>query len=71
MSEKRVVTIMENDQDHIFLEGKQYISLRRFLDAKNEITEETKLLMDRLEILEKENTALKILLKKQLDKELV
>lgn len=70
MSEKRVVAITENDQDHIFLEGQQYVSLRRFLDAKNEIIEETKFLMDRLEVLEKENTALKILLKKQFEEEL-
>lgn len=55
------------DEHHIFVNNKQFVSLKRFGEAKKAIAEEIKLLADKNEELAKENEALKILLKNQLN----
>ena len=55
------------DDDHIFVNNKQFISLRRFGEAKKEVAEEVKLLTDKNKELAEENEALKVLLKNQLN----
>ena len=54
------------DEDHIFVNNKQFISLKRFADAKKDVANEVKLLNDKNKVLAEENEALKILLKNQL-----
>lgn len=54
------------DDDHIYVNNKQYISLRRFGEAKEDVANEVKLLVDKNKELAEENEALKILLKNQL-----
>lgn len=55
------------DDEHIFVNNRQFVSLKRFYEARKEVQEEVKLLTDKNEELAKENEALKTLLKKQLD----
>lgn len=55
------------DEHHIFVNNKQFVSLKRFGEAKKAIAEEIKLLVDKNKELSEENEALKILLKKQLN----
>lgn len=55
------------DEDHIFVNNRQYISLKRFGEAKKDVANEVKLLVDKNKELAEENEALKILLKNQLN----
>lgn len=67
MREVKNMRVEIADEHHIFVNNKQFVSLKRFGEAKKAIAEEIKLLADKNEELAKENEALKILLKKQLD----
>lgn len=67
MREVKNMKVEIADEHHIFVNNKQFVSLKRFGEAKKAIAEELKLLADKNEELAKENEALKILLKKQLD----
>lgn len=67
MREVKNMKVEIADEHHIFVNNKQFVSLKRFGEAKKAIAEEIKLLADKNEELAKENEALKILLKKQLD----
>ena len=64
---------MENfriaDENHIWYNGKQYISLNRVSAIENKKIEETKLLNEEVERLTRENEAYKVLLKVDLEKE--
>ena len=55
------------DDEHIFVNNRQFVSLNRFYEARKEVSDEVKLLTDKNKELAEENEALKILLKKQLD----
>lgn len=67
MREVKNMNVEIADEDHIFVNNKQFVSLKRFGEAKKDMIEEVKLLNDKNEELAKENEALKILLKKQLN----
>lgn len=54
------------DEDHIWIDGKQFISLKRFLENRKEIADEVLKLERRNRELEEENNALKVLLKEHL-----
>lgn len=60
MNEIKVV-----DKDHIWYEGKQYISLRRFNELKFTEHQEIEILAYKVEELTTENNSLKNLLKAQ------
>lgn len=55
------------DEDHIFVNNKQFVSLKRFSDAKKDMANEVKLLNDKNKELAEENEALEILLKNRLN----
>ncbi|MBO5828765.1 MAG: hypothetical protein J6R59_10010 [Paludibacteraceae bacterium] len=55
------------DEDHIWVNNRQFISLKRFGEAKKDVANEIKLLADKNKELAEENEALKVLLKNQLN----
>ena len=67
MNEVKNMKVEIVDEDHIWVNNKQYISLKRFGDARKEVAKEIKLLNDKNRELTKENEALKVLLKNQLN----
>lgn len=67
MRETKNMKVEFIDDEHIFVNNRQFVSLKRFYEARKEVQEEVKLLTDKNEELAKENEALKTLLKKQLD----
>lgn len=69
MSEIKNMEVEFIDDDHIYISGKQWVSLNRFLKAKNDLMKETYLVNNKNERLAKENEALKLLLKNQLNNE--
>lgn len=67
MKEVKNMKVEIVDEHHIFVNNKQFISLKRFGEEKEAIAKEIKLVVDKNEELAEENEALKILLKKQLN----
>lgn len=68
MSEIKNTKVEFVDEDHIWVNNRQFISLKRFGEAKIDAVNEIKLLNDKNKELAEENEALKVLLKNQLDK---
>lgn len=50
------------DDDHVFVDNRQFVSLKRFSEVKMDSAKEIKLLMDKTKCLAKENDALRTLL---------
>ena len=67
MSEVKNMRVEIVDEDHIWVNNKQYISLKRFGEVKKDVTNEMKLIADKNKELAEENEALKVLLKNQLN----
>ena len=67
MRETKNMKVEIIDKDHVFFNDQQFVSLKRFADAKRDMAEEVKLLADKNKELAEENEALKILLKDQLN----
>lgn len=67
MSEVKNMRVEIVDEDHIWANNKQFVSLKRFADAKKDVANEMKLLANKNKELVEENAALKILLKNQLN----
>lgn len=67
MSEVKNMRVEIADEDHIWVNNKQYISLKRFGDAIKEVAKEMKLADEKIKELAEENEALKLLLKSQLN----
>lgn len=63
MSEKIMKEVMFADDDHVWIDGKQFVSIKRFLESKNATIKETMVINERLEKITEENEALKVLLK--------
>lgn len=59
------------DEGHLWLGGAQYISLKRFYEARNEVNEELRMLNDKVIELTKENEAYRVLLKGTLGMDVV
>lgn len=57
-----MTTVKIIDDDHIWVSGKQYVSLRRFFEARSEVDKEHLQLCKQVEDLKKENAALLTLL---------
>ena len=53
------------DKDHIWYNGKQYISLQRLNEIENRQLQEMKLLTEKVEKLTEENKSFECLLRKQ------
>lgn len=60
--EQTVKVRFHEDGEHLWIGGKQFVSLNRFLEVKKDQNKETKLLQEEVERLTKENDALKVLL---------
>lgn len=58
------------DENHIFIEGEQYISLKKVCDIKSRFLDEMENLDDLNKALTEENKSLKILLKDKLNQEI-
>lgn len=56
-----------SDEDHIWIDGKQFISLRRFIDLRTDQLNEMDILSDEIDRLYRENEAYKNLLKEKLE----
>ena len=55
--------VMFSDEDHVWINGnKQFISLNRFLNLRDVMDKECRLLMDKIDQLSKENEAMRVLL---------
>ena len=54
------------DDNHIYYEGRQFVSLQRFYELKNSELQEMKLLNERVEELTEENKSFETLLKTRL-----
>ena len=71
MSEVKNMKVEFVDKDHIFVDNQQFISLKYYAKRLNSSAEytvnEVKILSDKLNELAKENEALRVLLKKQLN----
>ena len=67
MREVKNVNIEIVDEDHIFINNRQFISLKKLGDARREIAEDMKIVADKNKELAEENEALKVLLKNQLN----
>ena len=67
MTEVKNMRVEIVDEDHIWVNNKQYISLKRFGEAKKDVVTEMKLLGDKNKELAEENEALKVLLKNKLN----
>lgn len=68
MEEMKKVSF-DKSKEHAWIDGRQYVSLDRFLEVKRDSAIETRLLNDRMKGLLEENEAYKVLLRKQLNKE--
>lgn len=61
MEEMRKVIF--SDEDYAWIDGnKQFISLKRFLNLRDVMDKECRLLMDRIDQLSKENEAMRVFL---------
>lgn len=58
MAEEMVKVRFHEDGDHLWIRGRQFISLERFLTVKRDQNVETRLLADRVKELTEENEAL-------------
>ena len=63
MSETKTMQVEIFNDDHIWIGGRQYVSLKRFAEARKDAAEEMQMMIDRNNELTEENEALKILLK--------
>ena len=57
------------DVDHVFIDGRQFISIERFIAVKSDQYKELTILNDEVRRLQKENDAYRTLLHKMLDEE--
>lgn len=60
---KKTATVEIIDKDHIYVDGNQFISLKRFYENKKEVADEVLLLNNKVEELTKKVEALKVLVK--------
>lgn len=71
MSEVKNMKVEIIDDDHIHVNNRQFISFKRFCEARNEVAKEVAKEMEitatKNKDLAEENAALKLLLKNQLD----
>ena len=63
MTEVKNMKVEIIDDDHIFVNNRQFISLSRFVDAKMDMAKEVNALLNKHRELIKENESLKMLLK--------
>ena len=57
------------DEDHVFIDNKQFISLKRFSEAGMERDKKLMFIVDKNNELAEENKALKVLLKDKLNED--
>ena len=62
MSKVKNMNVVITDEDHVYINNRPFISLKRFVEARKEIEEDLKIANKELV---EENEALKVLLKNQ------
>ena len=67
MRETKTMQVEIFNEDHIWIGGHQYVSLKRFAEARKDAAEEMQMMIDRNDELMKENESLKVLLKERLN----
>ena len=67
MSETKMMQVEIFNEDHIWVGGHQYVSLKRFAEARKDAAEEMQMLIDRNNELTEENESLRVLLKNRLN----
>lgn len=65
MSEEMMKVNMHEDGEHLWIKGKQFVSLERFAEVKKCGAKELQLSEQKVKELTEENEALKVLLKKK------
>ena len=65
MSKVKNMNVVIMDEDHVYISNIPFISLKRFVEAREEVAEEMKIVADKNKELAEENEALRVLLKKQ------
>lgn len=63
MSEDKLVSARIADEHHIWIKGRQFVSLERFIELTSKTNDEMKKLADEVKKLTIENDALRVLLK--------
>lgn len=66
MSKVKNMNVVITDKDHIYINDRPFISLKKFVEARKEVAEEMNIVVDKNKELTEENKALKVLLKNQL-----
>ena len=66
MSKVKNMNVVITDEDHVYINDRPFISLKRFVEAREEVAENLKVADDKNKELVEENEALKVLLEKQL-----
>lgn len=67
MAKENMAVDMHEDGEHLWINGKQFISLSRFAKARSTDAEELHLANMKIHELTEENNALKVLLKNKLN----
>ena len=62
MSKVKNMNVVITDEDHVYINNRPFISLKRFVEARKEVEEDLKIANKELV---EENKALKVLLKNQ------
>ena len=66
MSKVKNMNVVITDEDHVYINNRPFISLKRLVEARKEVEEDLKLADNKNKELVEENEALKVLLKNQL-----
>ena len=64
MSKVKNMNVVITDEDHVYINDRPFISLKRFVEAREEVAENLKVADDKNKELVEENEALKVLLEK-------
>lgn len=60
---EKVLKVRFADDDHVWIEGRQFISLNRFAEARKEVSDELILLNNKVKELTEKLNAVKVLIK--------
>ena len=63
MSKVKNMNVVITDEDHVYINNRSFISLKKLVEARKEVEEDLKLADNKNKELVEENEALKVLLK--------
>lgn len=65
-SEETIKVRFDDTKEHVWINGEQYVSLKRFIEVREAVNREMRILSDEVKRLTEENNAYKTLLKNSL-----